>query len=168
MNQSNIKVKPGQTWCSFNSSNTFTVDKVVGHQVFWKSGSHPSPLTTDGCPEGWGEDYNVKVEVGQVWYWAEQGNECKIASITTNPPMAHGTMTGPLHSNGIPVSLCLTKEGCLTNSYQHWTLKNTEPTAAAKAPVIEGMFCSGRCKAYSTHVEPNQKDGTFICYSCRH
>jgi hypothetical protein len=30
----------------------------------------------------------------------------------------------------------------------------------------EGCICK-RCSNYSQYSSPNQKDGTFICYSCR-
>lgn len=32
--------------------------------------------------------------------------------------------------------------------------------------VIEGSTCK-KCKEYSKFSEPNQPDGTFICYVCR-
>lgn len=31
-----------------------------------------------------------------------------------------------------------------------------------------GMFCSGGCHEYYHMAEPNQPDGSLICWSCRH
>jgi len=33
-------------------------------------------------------------------------------------------------------------------------------------PKVDGMFCK-KCGDYSTYVEANQLDGSFICYNCR-
>lgn len=31
---------------------------------------------------------------------------------------------------------------------------------------VDGMFCRN-CHSYFPYAEPNQKDGTMLCYSCR-
>lgn len=31
---------------------------------------------------------------------------------------------------------------------------------------VDGMFCRN-CRSYFPYAEPNQKDGTMLCYSCR-
>lgn len=36
-----------------------------------------------------------------------------------------------------------------------------------KAPITYGHNCTG-CKQYSDYAAPNQNDGTFKCYGCRH
>lgn len=36
-----------------------------------------------------------------------------------------------------------------------------------KTPITYGHNCTG-CKQYSDYAAPNQDDGTFKCYSCRH
>lgn len=37
---------------------------------------------------------------------------------------------------------------------------------AKKKSDKDGCFCK-RCKEWSEFSEPNQEDGTFVCYSCR-
>jgi hypothetical protein len=39
---------------------------------------------------------------------------------------------------------------------------NSEPIKL----IVEGSTCK-KCKEYAKYAQPNQSDGTFICYSCR-
>jgi hypothetical protein len=68
-----------------------------------------------------------------------------------------------------------------TGSYFSWLIKNTETNIDlltlldrielyvlslknGKSP--DGMFCKN-CRSWYQFAEPNQEDGTLICYSCR-
>lgn len=44
---------------------------------------------------------------------------------------------------------------------------DTVPAASEKKINKEGYFCM-KCKDHYPFSEPNQKDGTLICYACRH
>lgn len=37
---------------------------------------------------------------------------------------------------------------------------------AKEAIKVAGYFCAS-CKTWAAHSEPNQQDGSFICFSCR-
>lgn len=49
--------------------------------------------------------------------------------------------------------------------YEYGSDSNVEKKQSEKI-VIEGSTCK-KCKEYSKFSEPNQPDGTFICYVCR-
>ena len=42
----------------------------------------------------------------------------------------------------------------------------SEYSAEVKAPKNDGCNCA-KCKQYFPYAEPNQADGTLVCYSCR-
>lgn len=41
--------------------------------------------------------------------------------------------------------------------------KKEEPQSAK----TDGLECKGACKEFYQFVEPNQEDGSFICFKCR-
>lgn len=68
-----------------------------------------------------------------------------------------------------------------TGAFLSWLIKNTEANIdlvslldrlelyylnlkSKKHP--DGMFCR-RCQSFYKYAEPNQSDGTLLCYSCR-
>jgi len=62
--------------------------------------------------------------------------------------------------------------GWITFTYSpnsgNWTMvPDLEPVAkAAKPKDKDGCDCK-KCKEFYPYAEPNQDDGTLICYSCR-
>jgi len=44
--------------------------------------------------------------------------------------------------------------------------KREAATEAVKQPIGDGCFCK-TCKEWYPYAEPNQTDGSLICYSCR-
>lgn len=50
-----------------------------------------------------------------------------------------------------------------------WTVQAATPAQEKKAkkkPEEDGCVCK-KCKQFYQYAEPNQEDGTLICYSCR-
>lgn len=53
----------------------------------------------------------------------------------------------------------------IDNAFMHL---HNELIAKAKIKAkSNGMTCSGTCGEFNEFAEPNQKNGTFICYGCR-
>lgn len=68
-----------------------------------------------------------------------------------------------------------------TGAFFSWLIKNTEANVnltelldrlelyfinLKKKTYPDGMFCR-KCQSFYKYAEPNQSDGTLLCYSCR-
>jgi len=51
-------------------------------------------------------------------------------------------------------------------SYFEYDEESNGSPITEKKVVIEGSTCK-KCKEYSKFSEPNQPDGSFVCYVCR-
>lgn len=74
-------------------------------------------------------------------------NNCSGTSWTGNTIVWTGTISGGSWS--IPIS------------------STFDPAPEAKKENKDGCNCK-KCKEFYPYAEPNQDDGTLICYSCRH
>lgn len=74
---------------------------------------------------------------------------------------------------GISVAGWASRASMFYDSCEHFGMYNCvweNRIAAFKVPVDiinDGMRCSGVCGLWAHMAAPNQKDGTFKCYSCR-
>ena len=173
MDQSKIKVTVGQTWVWVSTTitspafSTFKVEKVYTDKDGRRKADSVEMsgiiLADDDCSGSWGELFNLKVEVGQVWVWVDTGKEYPITSLDTD---IYGAVRAQSSTGAF---FLLTKEGCLQDCYAGWTLKATiaEPTLTLQTPIVEGLNCD-RCNDWCTMVESNRPGGKFRCYRCRH
>lgn len=50
-----------------------------------------------------------------------------------------------------------------------WSMRVIQPTQQSVVKIVRtGPVCCGKCGNFNDYAEPNQADGTFVCYSCRH
>lgn len=82
--------------------------------------------------------------------------------LSITPPPAQwiiGTSTPTLNSNGFYTWTSGTISGDVLTS-------GDATTAKAEKKKGEGCSCK-RCKEFNSYAEPNQEDGSFVCYRCR-
>ena len=95
---------------------------------------------------------------------------------TANPPSYNITV------NGFPVTFPVTTTGATGTGYINPYIVTSIPNYAggiAPPPVVsaqcepkkkkdsDGCTCK-KCEEFYPYAEPNQEDGTLICYACRH
>jgi hypothetical protein len=100
----------------------------------------------------------------------------KMSSVTAIPnkiPLWNGKIprgkNNPLGSNNPCTQIPIGYTGKLfsTPSSDKNTEENcSETKKSPKNKPHEGCFCE-LCKEYYPYAEPNQEDGTLVCYSCR-
>jgi hypothetical protein len=74
------------------------------------------------------------------------------------------TLTFPTGYMGIPV----TSSGNIIFTISAGTSPASEEDEAIEMEADEGEGCTcTKCKNFNEYAEPNQEDGTFICYPCR-
>lgn len=89
------------------------------------------------------------------------------AHLAERANVSHNMLTG---GGGDPRNI----QGCRfishINQYEfnNWVSGGTMCTMVGSAAHPGGMKCGGRyCGVYVQYATPNQKDGSFLCYSCR-
>lgn len=87
-------------------------------------------------------------------------------STPTNPPIY--TFTYPVNTAAAPNTTTIPLNGTTVwfttvGDLGGFTLTTEEPKKKEKS---SGCSCK-KCREFNEYAEPNQDDGTFVCYTCR-